>query len=46
MGEFAARDKNASGGEHSVSSVASATDTSSPQVDNTGLEKGAAGLLR
>jgi len=46
MGEFAAPDKNASGGEHSVSSVASATDTSSPQVDNTGLEKGAAGLLR
>ena len=46
MGEFAVPDKNASGGENSVSSVASARDSSSPQADNTGLEKGAAGLLR
>jgi EpsD family peptidyl-prolyl cis-trans isomerase len=46
MGEFAAPDKNVSGGEHSAPSVASTTDTNSPQVDNTGLEKGAAGLLR
>jgi hypothetical protein len=46
MGEFAAPDKNASGEGHSISSAASTMDKSSPQIDNTGLEKGAAGLLR